>query len=448
MNKEEIYSLAQSRKNAKLSGKTQFQADFKCEKCGSYDCYTNQKGRACVQCKINATEKRRKEQPDKVRAERREYNNKHRPSHNPEKFLLDSVKATGYLEAGTQTPEEFKALTNKCSLLKALNMDYPLYTNDHIIPKAGTIYNGEKIYGRTVSENLRPILISENKSKSNRFDSTNKDLKESMYITEKDHTLTPVDWDTSTEELRRMFYEHYGITTKAPNNYEKKLDDGSIKETTVKRKPKTHYQAMRSYVVLELMMAGVHLKKLGREDYPLLDVWDEDKNKYVKPVIYVTKNLHSKEVIRALFFALCWVDAAKDALYWKDRGLVLSDEFNSDDIQQRIEQHFIEWVNNWSLDMNNPKLIYDFLKMPPRQIKKDWIGCYLARKHLDTWYQIYNNNADNAYYAGKVISAWNIGKSVGASEESLSKLWISKDFPSVEKCEMLVSVFKDSDQPF
>ncbi|EGU1999943.1 hypothetical protein IG922_004715 [Salmonella enterica] len=448
MNREEKISINNSRKAAKLKGNSTFQADFPCEKCKTYNCYTNQKGRGCVQCNKLATEKRRLEQTEKVRAERREYNNRNRPSHNAEKVLFDGVKRSGFLEAGTRTPEEFKLLENVCSFLKGVNLDYGTFTLDHKFPAAGKVKDGVKYYGRTVAENLRVITIAENKAKSNRLDIENKEFKSSMFITENDNKLTPVSLNTTTEEMRDLFSKFYGINTKSPNKFEKKLDDGTITEKPEKRQSKSHYEAMRAYVIFELMMTGVKLKQLGREDYPLPDIWDDEKSKYVRPVIYVTRNLHSNEVIKALFIALRWVDAAKDALYWKGRGLELSEDFNDEDIISRIENHFIDWVNNWSLDMTNSKMIYDFLKMPERQIKKDWVGCYLAGKHLKSWCEIYQNDKENAYYADKVIGAWNIGKSAGATDEALCKLWILNDFPSVNNCKSLVNSFIDPDLPF
>ncbi|EEJ0671400.1 hypothetical protein GVW27_004414 [Salmonella enterica] len=448
MNKQESISINLSRKEAKKTSKSIFQADFPCEKCGSYDCYTNQKGRGCVRCKFLATEKRRLEQPEKVRAERREYNNRNRPIYNPEKFLFDGVKRARFLEAGTVTPEEFKSLENKCSFLKGVNLDYGTFTLDHAIPAAGVIINGVKVIGRTVAENLRVITVAENKAKSNKLDIENKEFKSSMFITDKDNNLTPVSFNTTTEELRDLFFKSYGINTKSPYKFEKKLDDGTITEKPEKRPSKSYYEVMRASVILELMMTGVKLNQLGREDYPLPDIWDDEKGKYVRPVIYVTRNLHSNEVIKALFIALRWVDAAKDALYWKERGLELSEDFNDEDIISRIENHFIDWVNNWSLDMTNSKMIYDFLKMPERQIKKDWVGCYLANKHLKSWCEIYQNDKENAYYADKVIGAWNIGKSAGATDEALRKLWILNDFPSVINCKSLVNSFIDPDLLF
>ncbi|EIK2976415.1 hypothetical protein LJ038_004906 [Salmonella enterica] len=430
MNREERISLANSRKAAKESGKTIFFADFKCEVCGSYECYTNQKGRACVICKFKATEKRRKEQPEKVRAERREYNNRNRPAHNPESFVFDGVRRAGYLEAAPHTQAEFDALSLKCSFLKSVNGDYAEYTNDHIAPAGGFILNGEKCWGRTIAPNISIMPIEENKALSNKKDFDGKNIKRETYITEKDKTLTSIPKDLTTEGLRELFWNEYKIKTRQPNQYERKLDDGTIETVYRKKEPLSYIETMRRSVILEIMMAGYAVKD---DVYPLDDKWDNDKQKYVKPVIYVNKDLHNKEVIQALFRSLHWLETARGYLLWQKTGIPLSEDYQDLDIKNRIEQHFIEWVNRWSQDMNNSKYIYDFLRLPPRKDKFNYIGAHLVRRDLKLWKAKYDNipkpsDEDKYYYACQCSSAWNMGKSAGCDEKFLKSVWESEGY--------------------
>ncbi|EDK5551535.1 hypothetical protein CJD92_22330 [Salmonella enterica subsp. enterica serovar Newport] len=374
-------NLKPLKEEAKRIGNKTFLCDTPCEKCNSYEIYTNQKGYRCVGCHINKKAIHTEKNIEKVRAQRRESYNRNRPTHNPEKIVFDTVKAAGFYEAGTITQAEFDSVAIKGSLLKHANgTGKAEYTLDHIHPKAGfKLPDGRTLYGRATSENLRIIPIAMNKAKSNLIDSTNIEFNPKVHAM-KDSTSTYLDSLSSTEEMRKIFYKKWGVVTKQNSDYQKKLDDGTSNTVKIDKEALTPYQVARKFLVLELMLGGINRKNLFGEDYPLPDVWDDDKNRFVKPIIKPERGLYSRDVMRNMYSALRWVDIAKDCLYWRKNKMPLSDVFNDSDIEQRIEQHFTEWVYDWTMNKSGMKIIFDFLELPSKQEREDFKNAHFKKR--------------------------------------------------------------------
>ncbi|HFG6155547.1 TPA: hypothetical protein ACGH17_004558 [Salmonella enterica subsp. enterica serovar Anatum] len=373
------------KEEAKRIGNKTFLADTPCPKCGSYEIYTNQKGYVCVGCHLNKKKLHAEKNIEAIRQQRRESYNRNRPNHNPEKFVFDGVKRAGVYEAGAITQAEFDKVKQLLSLVKESNgTGKALYTVDHDLPASGIIINGQKIVGRTVLKNLRPLTIEMNKAKSNMYNTDNFKYDQEAHVIINDD-VTLCDALSSTEQMRKIFFDKWGVVTKQNSTYQKKLDDGTITITDKKGKDSiSQYELFRKYLVLELMLGGFPDKYLFNEAYPLPDVWDDDKNKYVKPIIKADPKLYSRETLAKMYGAIRWMDLVIDCLHWKQKGLKVSPLFDESDFIQRIEEHFIQWVNNWSSNRNSMKMIDDFLDLPSKQEREDFKNAHFLR--MDSGY--------------------------------------------------------------
>lgn len=361
-------------------GQSIFQSNIPCKKCGGYAFYTKQKGYVCVSCHSNKKKQHTQENIEEVRKQKRESYNRNRPSHNAEKMVIDAVKAAGFLEVAPITQKEMDGLWTICDFLKNANGTEGGCVIDHIHPKAGFLLDGVKVYGRTTPSNLRVITKEDNAKKTNTVDTENIKFNSRIHAV-KDNTVTTVSALSSTEEIRELFSNMFQVKTRRSNDSYGKLKDGTEQQTG-KRKVEalSLYDVMRRYLVLELMLGGIDGKYLFKEPHPLRDVWDDDKGRYVTPVVRTEKGLHSPEQMQVMYTALRWADAAIDCLYWKNKGMPLPDVFNDDDILQRIEQHFIEWVNVWTLNKEHGKPIYDFLKIPGRDERESFKNQHFKKK--------------------------------------------------------------------
>ncbi|ECJ8705065.1 hypothetical protein FQA88_22285 [Salmonella enterica] len=414
------------REYAKRCGKKTFTVDEPCAKCGGRECYANRsKGRGCVRCQQLADQRRRERlalaentvAKNRLNAQKREWYNQNRPSHNPEKILFDGTKRAGFLGAGVHNQAEFEALDNKSKLLKWANKDMPRYAPDHIRPAAGFYVDGRRYVGRTVAENIRLIPIEANKAKAGRMTEEEKNVNDSRVI-EVTASYPSVDVSTSTEEMRTLFYQVFGVNTQ-PNptyngNRSKELLDE--KDTYTKQQAMPEIDVLRSSIVLEIWMSGHRGLLEQSEKNPLPKVWDEDKKQMVQPVIRVQENLHSQEAIRNARDALRWLDSAKHQVKMAKGARAdwcadfatrspFGEVFYQPDIVERIERHFIEWVNNWYMDIHKTKPLFDFIGLVDKQTLDKWFWSKVKEADLRAAVNVADKdlqNADRYITAGSV----------------------------------------------
>ncbi|ENO2829690.1 hypothetical protein ACBC28_004979 [Salmonella enterica] len=362
-------------------GKSIFQHVYPCNKCGTYDCYTNKpKGRGCVECQRRAKAKHTADNIDGVKLARRESYNRNRPSHNPEQVLFNGVKRAGFIQAGVTTDQEWQALQLKAELLKMANGTEGGFTLDHIAPAAGVEVNGVKYYGKTTAENLRLETVERNKAKAGMMMSDNVDL---AMVTIKPSDALEVDKSTSTEEMRSLFYRTFGIHTKPNSTYNagEKLDPETEKKFF--KEALAEGQAMRAATVLEIMMAGRPDLLAPSEKNPLPWYWDEEKRQKVQKQIVVNDGLHSAETLRIASQALEWLDSALHQVHMAKAAQAdwcvnfatpnpFGAKFYEPDITDRIERHFIEWATGWFMRIDREKELFDFVGLVDKQTFDKW----------------------------------------------------------------------------
>ncbi|EDA5594061.1 hypothetical protein F9Q47_23430 [Salmonella enterica subsp. enterica serovar Typhimurium] len=363
----------QARETARMSGQTIFNSPIPCNKCGSYRCYTNQKSYRCVDCHLNKLKQKTINEGDKVRAQRRESYNNNRPAYNAETMMFKHAKQVGFLEVIPRTQEELEQVEMMCDILKDCNGDESEYVLDHIDAKGGFMLNGEKIYGRTVQQNLRFMTKEENAKKSNKTDTENKEFNPMVHV-RKDDSVTLVEGNASTEFLRELTANTYQLNTRRNGkNYVSVKKDKMVSPEEKPFKEKLSlYDVHRRYLVLELMLGGMNKKYLFNEPHPLRDIWDDVNKKYYTPQVRVQDGLHTPEAMKEMYEALRWIDAVKDCIYWHGKGMPLDKIYGEDDILQRVEQHFIEWVDDWSRNKRHVKSIYDFTHIPSKQEREEF----------------------------------------------------------------------------
>ncbi|EJJ0282724.1 hypothetical protein NHJ76_004544 [Salmonella enterica] len=369
------------RADAKYRGKVIFQHTVKCGKCGTYECYTNKpKGRGCVQCDRQAKAKYIATNAEAVKLAKREYNNRNRPSHNPEQVLFNGLRRAGFIQAGVSSDQEWLALQNKCELLKLANGTEGGFTLDHIEPAAGFFIDGVKHFGKTVAENLRLETVERNKAKAGMRMNDELDL---TLVTVKPSDAINIDRTTSTEEMRSAFYNAFGINTK-PNctyNAGERLD--AEKDTKFTKEALSEPQAMRAATVLEILMAGRADLLKPSEKNPLPWYWDEEAKRKVQKQIVVIDGLHSPETLAIAQEALNWFDSAMHQVRMAKGARAdwcadfatrspFGEIFYQPDIVERIERHFVEWATGWFMKIDREKPLFDFIGLVDKKTLDSW----------------------------------------------------------------------------
>lgn len=370
------------RKSYEGRGRPTFTSSAPCEKCGTYVCRVKARGRGCVECHRLANAKRRAEQADAVRAANRESYNRNRPAHSPEQLIVNTVRRSGTLETAPHNQDEFLGVVMRTQQLKELNGQNKIYTLDHDLPAAGIEIDGVKYYGRATAENLKPMEIKANQVKSNSFDKGREITP--MIATKGMAEALRVGANDTTEELRARFIREYGYSTKSPSGNRPKNDLGEYLNTDsedIKARVKTAFEVAKALLVCELRLCGHTLEK---EPASFAPVWSEDKGRYVPFAIPFKKDFYPVSVQNKLLDAYHWLQEIENQKFWFKIpgfavGLTPPAIFESDECDERIQNHFAEWVSLWQQDRRTePKAIFDICHLVDVPLMRE-----LTRAHTE-----------------------------------------------------------------